>query len=454
MTILFSAVSFIGRFAGALLTTALGWASSLLFGRVPRSHQIFLVLMLSGSVLWVFLIVAALLPQIPGFLVDTTPHPSFDRSWLYPAIIGGILLVPFGVGVAGYLVPADGDRPTGPAALGEALRGYLLAPVLAALLVFLAAVGITRKVRSVRRGWSDTHIPIVVKPDGYDRLVQDLQEVFSEAGLPVEARDAPAVLSIPAWLLTRIAGPNVRKLRPDRLIELRNLSLRIGVYPSDLAISGPTHERTKARAAVLSGLTTSAAYLTTSAEAQAIEDRLERLGPRREMAARRRDPSSRPDLPRSTRRYRTLRSRRRNGTSSIRLRGRARPVAGLCPVRRGRANDHRAQASATRRGWESEAQAAGHWTLRSAAGWTRSRDRSRSGDWPTAHRRVRPARRPRGLGRTLPHGTGTGAWHPTRSIPPGIRRACRPHRRRRRSHRSVGRRCRGLARRGRGIEGI
>ena len=294
MTILFSAVSFIGRFAGALLTTALGWASSLLFGRVPRSHQIFLVLMLSGSVLWVFLIVAALLPQIPGFLVDTTPHPSFDRSWLYPAILGGIVLVPFGVGVAGYLVPADGDRPTGPAALGEALRGYLLAPVLAALLVFLAAVGIARKVRSVRRGWSDTHIPIVVKPDGYDRLVQDLQEVFSEAGLPVEAKDAPAVLSIPAWLLSRIAGPNVRKLRPDRLVELRNLSLRIGVYPSDLAISGPTHERTKARAAVLSGLTTSAAYLTTSAEAQAIEDRLERLAQgagdgakaRRELASR------------------------------------------------------------------------------------------------------------------------------------------------------------------------
>jgi hypothetical protein len=34
MTILVSVFGFAGRFAGDLLTSALGWASSLLFGRV------------------------------------------------------------------------------------------------------------------------------------------------------------------------------------------------------------------------------------------------------------------------------------------------------------------------------------------------------------------------------------------------------------------------------------
>ena len=52
MTTLVSLFGIVGRFAGDLLMSALGWASSLLFGRVPRSHQIFLVGMMAGSLLW------------------------------------------------------------------------------------------------------------------------------------------------------------------------------------------------------------------------------------------------------------------------------------------------------------------------------------------------------------------------------------------------------------------
>lgn len=281
MTILISAIGLIGRFAGALLTTALGWASSLLFGRVPRSHQIFVVLMLSGSLIWMFLIVAAVATGLPGLLLDLTPHPSFiDRALLDVAVLVGIAILPLGVGLAAYLVPDSDERPAGPAIAVELLRGYILTPILAVLLLFLPAVGIARKARSLRHRWSDIHIPIVVKPKGYDSLVADLESVLGSTGLPVEVKDAPRVLSLPALLLTSVAGKNVRKLRPDRLVELHADNLRIGIYPSDLAISGPAHERTRARAAILSRLATSAAYLTTSAEAQAVEDRLARLAER------------------------------------------------------------------------------------------------------------------------------------------------------------------------------
>ena len=58
MTILISAFGVAGRFAGDLLMTALGWASSLLFGRVPRTHQIFVVLMMALSFLWIVAVVA------------------------------------------------------------------------------------------------------------------------------------------------------------------------------------------------------------------------------------------------------------------------------------------------------------------------------------------------------------------------------------------------------------
>ena len=42
MAILAGIFGVIGRYAGRVLTTALGWASMLLFGRVPQSRQVLL----------------------------------------------------------------------------------------------------------------------------------------------------------------------------------------------------------------------------------------------------------------------------------------------------------------------------------------------------------------------------------------------------------------------------
>ena len=141
-----------------------------------------------------------------------------------------------------------------------------------------------RKARSARHGWSDTHIAIVVKPGGYDQMAADLADALNAAGLPVDASDAPRVLTLPAWILTRVAGNGVRTLRPDRLVELCGRDLRVGLYPSDIAISAAQPTRTRARAALLARLTTTEAHLTTSAEAQGMEDRLERLASSRAKA--------------------------------------------------------------------------------------------------------------------------------------------------------------------------
>jgi hypothetical protein len=278
MTILISAFGVAGRFAGDLLMTALGWASSLLFGRVPRTHQVFLVLMMALSFLWIVAVVALLVPTVASTLLATTPHPPFvDNQWFGFAVLLSVILLPLCVGAAGYLVPAEGERPGGVIVLREVLRGYLLAPVISGLLIFLAGVGIARKVRSRRHGWSDVHVAIVVNPGGYDQLVTDVQKALDSADLPVTAADAPWVLTLPARILTRVSGSSVRKLRPDRLITLTSENLNVGVYPSDIAISGTSHDRTRARAAIVSRLATASAHMTTSKEAQEVEDRLGKL---------------------------------------------------------------------------------------------------------------------------------------------------------------------------------
>src|SRR5450755_133441 len=114
MTMIVSAFGIVGRFAGDLLTSALGWASSLLFGRVPRSHQIFLVLMMAASFLWIVLVLGLLVPSIASWGLAATPHPPFvATAWLGAALLFGVILLPLGVGLAGFLVPAEGERPAG-----------------------------------------------------------------------------------------------------------------------------------------------------------------------------------------------------------------------------------------------------------------------------------------------------------------------------------------------------
>jgi len=278
MTILISLLGFAGRAAGDLLMSALGWASSLLFGRVPRSHQVLLVLMMALSFLWLVVILSIVLPSIGSFLLATTPHPPFmSDGWLAIALVVTAVLLPLGIGLVGYLVPNDGDRPTGLAIGGELLRGYLLAPLVSGLLIYLAALGMARKARSASHGWSDSHVAIVVEPDGYEQLATEVARAVDSAGLAAAMREAPRALTVPAWLLTKVAGENVRRLRPDRLLELSGRHLRIGIYPSDIAISGAAGSRTRARAAILSRLVTTDVHLTNSSEAQAVEDRLHGL---------------------------------------------------------------------------------------------------------------------------------------------------------------------------------
>jgi hypothetical protein len=58
---------------------------------------------------------------------------------------------------------------------------------------------------------------------------------------------------------------------------LGNRTVEVAIYPSDISISGKKADLARARAAVASRLTSTAAHLTTSKESQAVEDRLEHI---------------------------------------------------------------------------------------------------------------------------------------------------------------------------------
>ena len=268
----------IGRFAGRVLTTTLGWASTLLFGRVPQNRQVILALITFGSVVWAALAIGVVLPEIGAFLVAAVPAPDVvNRDWIRLAMLIAALIVPAIVGVVSLFVLAPADRPRGRALLEQVIRGYPLCVALAVTLVILALVGIVRFVHHRAIGWVDDHVPIVVHPGGYDRVVADLERALDDASLAVDRRPAPLPLALPGRMLGRIAGPGIRSLVPDSLVELVGRDIEVGLYPSDISIGGKKLLVARARAAIATRLTATAASMTTSAEAQAVEKKLEAL---------------------------------------------------------------------------------------------------------------------------------------------------------------------------------
>ena len=287
MAILAALFAFGSRFVGKILTTALGWASTLLFGRVPANRQYLLLGITFGSVIWIVLLAGIVFPDVGVFLLAFVPDQDIVPETVIRLImLAGALIVPAVIGALTMMLSA-GDRS--PRHIAESVaRGYPLTVLLSVLLIFLAGLAMFRKAQSFAKRWTDAHVPLVIMPGKYDDVAADLTHALEQSGLEVRPTTAPAAMSKPAKWLASVAGSSAGSLVPEKLIQLDGKDLDILIYPMDLLISGKPALVARARAAMASRLTTSAAHLTMSAEAQAIEDRLTRLA---------RPPAASPDHP-------------------------------------------------------------------------------------------------------------------------------------------------------------
>jgi hypothetical protein len=265
--------AFMGRFVGKVLTTAFGWASVMLFGRVPQSKQLLLAVISLGSILWLAVLVGVVLPDAGTILIGFVPAPDFvQESWIRLAMLVLAGVLPLIIGVAALFLLDAADRPRGLAIAGAILRGYPYTAVLALVLVTMVVIAPIRKLRSIVKRWEDAHVAMMVRPGGYDRVARDIERTLDAAGLEIGRSRAPVVLELPSKLLAAVGGESVRRLVPDRLFVLKSRELEVTLHPSDVAISGTRLAVARARAAIAAELPFTAAYLTTSKEGQQVED--------------------------------------------------------------------------------------------------------------------------------------------------------------------------------------
>jgi hypothetical protein len=278
MALIASLFALVGRFVGRVLTTTLGWASVLLFGRIPQDRQIWLAVLTFGSLAWVALAVGVLVPDAGTFLLAALPIPSWvPQDLVRLVMLVGALILPAVIGGVTLLLQDPEDRPKGADLVKQVALGYALVPTLAVTLVVLAVAGALGKLDSLIHRRQDAHVALVVRPGRYDSLVNTLDETLRGGGLVTSRGAGPSVLTIPAKALAKVGGGGIGRLVPDRLVVLQGPEVKVSVYPADLAITGTKDAVPKARALIARDVPSRDAWFTTSKEAQKLEDQLAAL---------------------------------------------------------------------------------------------------------------------------------------------------------------------------------
>ena len=152
MAILAALFAFGSKFVGKILTTALGWASTLLSVACRPSRQYLLLGITFGSVIWMVLLVGRPVPgrrHVPARCSSRRRRSCPEGVIRLIMLIGAVVVPPIIGALTLALTPAE---PRTARAIVEAvLRGYPLTLLLAVLLVFLAGLAIWRKAWSLAK---------------------------------------------------------------------------------------------------------------------------------------------------------------------------------------------------------------------------------------------------------------------------------------------------------------
>jgi hypothetical protein len=279
MAIVQAVLALIFRSAGRLLNTAFGWATVMLFGKVPQDRQIYLSLIAFGSVAWMVAVLGIVFPSFATFLLAFVPLPAWvDREWVRLAMLAAAMAIPLMVGVIATRMLAPEQRPQGAVAnLVAVANGYPYTIALALTLIVMTALAPAIKVRTLVKRWSTRHVPVIVESANYLEVVSQVEEALNTGGFDVERRPASWMMRLPTRILTTLAGGAVDDLVADELTELHSDRLEVLLHPSDLVINGNEKDAARANAIIAEQLAFAPAYMTWTKEANEIEDRLRKI---------------------------------------------------------------------------------------------------------------------------------------------------------------------------------
>jgi hypothetical protein len=277
MVIVQGLIAMITRQASKLLNMVFGWATTLLFGKVPQDKQLALSVITFGSVLWLVVLIGIACPPFGVFLLSFVPLPEWvDHAWIRIGMVVAAMVIPLIVGLlAKRIGRATGDQRS--EGIGGILRGYPITLGLALTLIMLTIAAPIMRVSKMLRRWTTLHVPVIVEPHEYLTVVGQIEKALAAEEMRTERHQASRMIRLPTKLLTALAGRTFASFVADELTVLSGKGFEVMVHPADMVISGTEQAATRARVTIAQRLVFSEANLTWSKEANEIEDQLSAL---------------------------------------------------------------------------------------------------------------------------------------------------------------------------------
>ncbi len=273
------AFALLARQMGRILNTAFGWATTMLFGKVPSNRQSILSIIALVAVLWLVLLVGVIFPSVGTMLLAFVPLPEWvEPNWVRLGMLIAAAILPAITGGLTLLLMEPNDRPDSAwGYIKTIFKGYPYTLGLALAIVAMIFVAPILKARDLWNGWTQRHIPVVVEADDYFEVVNHLQQILARVGLKTKRGHASWLLRWPTRVFAWLAGSGADTLVARELQTLRSKEMEVLLHPSDLVIHADEPIAARVFAQVNEHLAFSKAYLSWTKEGQEIEDSVRRI---------------------------------------------------------------------------------------------------------------------------------------------------------------------------------
>jgi hypothetical protein len=263
---------------GRVLNMVFGWATVMLFGRVPQERQIFLSVVAFGSIVWLIAVLGIAFPSAATVLLAFVPVPQWvEEGWIRIAMLAAAIFVPPLVGESAIRAVDPDRQPRGAGRIAGALiSGYRFALGIAVALVALMLVSPILWTRNFRRGWVTRHVPVIVHRRDYLSVLDHVERALNAAGVPAKRGHIGGLLRVLTSVLAFAAAGKIQAL-DAQMARLSSPRVEILLYPFDLVISGERAQVSRAQGIAAEQLPRTRAYMTWSARGNALEDQLKRL---------------------------------------------------------------------------------------------------------------------------------------------------------------------------------
>lgn len=258
---------------GSAVRAIFGWATVALFGVVAENERTWLSLAVGAAGVWPIMLLGVFLPKAAGFVLALLPIPkSVPDGALRAVWIALTVLIPVGVGLV--LARRSKIQRT---RLQRLLMGFpATVGISAAFLIAFVTVPIGKLVAFVQ-GRPEDHVALVIPPDSYRRVSDALLAALREGGFALTRSEPPPVARLLSSVMQRFGGTLMGAYVPEQVEHFTGADLRAGIYPNGVALSGRERPVARAHALVAERASATPALQTMSADAQAIEKRLQRL---------------------------------------------------------------------------------------------------------------------------------------------------------------------------------